>query len=103
MGLTENPRGFQTWMMTGREQARLLKEFEAGVAEESEDDLHHEERLTFQENFKKHTAVLISCIKSLGRINPFLEAGSQSHTASGFQFDQCKGKGNGMHITVAVT
>ena len=62
VGLTENPRGFQTWMLTGREQARLLKEFEAGIAEESEDDLHHEERLTFQENFKKHTAVLISCI-----------------------------------------
>ena len=75
VGLTENPHGFQKWMLAGPEQARLLKEFEAGIVEESEDDLHHEEGLTFQENFKKQTAAMTSTIKNMG--NPFLEAGSQ--------------------------
>ena len=75
VGLMENPHAFRTWMLAGPELARLLKEFEADIVEESENDLHHEEGCTFQENFKKQTAALISSIKSLG--NPFLEAGSQ--------------------------
>ena len=29
VGLTENPSAFRKWMVTGPEQARLLKEFEA--------------------------------------------------------------------------
>ena len=71
----ENPHGFRTWMLAGPELARLLKEFEADIIEESENDLHHEEGRTFQENFKNRTATLMSSIKSLG--NPFNETGSQ--------------------------
>ena len=47
IGLTENPSALRKWMVSGPEQARLLKEFEKEhlliIAVDSESDFHHEE------------------------------------------------------------
>ena len=75
VGLTENPTAFMSWMLSGPEQARLQKEFEADKEAHIEDHSHHEEGMATQKTFKQHTVSLVNTIKSFG--NPFLESGSE--------------------------
>ena len=53
VGLTENPSAFRKWIISGPEQARLLKEFEVECfLKHSECGYHHEEGLSTQRVFK---------------------------------------------------
>ena len=57
VGLTENPSAFRKWMVSGPEQARLLKEFEDDYESKensSEYGYHHEEGFSTQRSFKEH-------------------------------------------------
>ena len=57
VGLTENP-AFRKWMISGPEQARLLKEFECEYFSDSYDlelGFQHEEGLSTQKSFKEQT------------------------------------------------
>ena len=54
MGLTENLKAFQKWMVSGPEQARLLAEFEEEYWDGEDVELtlyHHEEGFAPQKNF----------------------------------------------------
>ena len=60
-------------MVSGREQARLLKEFEDGYDSKensSEYGYHHVEGFPTQRSFKEHAKSLVQVIDELG--NPFL-------------------------------
>ncbi len=55
VGLTENPSAFRKWMVSGPEQARLLKEFEEEYlpkAKDSQYGYHHEEGFSAQKTFR---------------------------------------------------
>ena len=74
MGLTENPSAFRKWMVSGPEQARLLKEFEDDYLQNNSDSecgYHHEEGFSTQRIFKEKAASLVQVINELG--NPFLD------------------------------
>ena len=54
VGLTENPSAFRKWMVSGPEQARLLKEFECQYfsnLSDVESGFHHEEGFSYTEKF----------------------------------------------------
>jgi len=65
VGLTENPKAFKWWMVAGPEQARLLAEFE------DQRGMHHEQSLSAQNLFKKHSNSLYETIMNMG--NPFMD------------------------------
>ena len=71
--LTENPVAFRKWMISGSEQARLLKKFEGNHCEpkELECGYHHEEGFSTQKSFKEQVVNLTDVIN--GMENPFLE------------------------------
>jgi len=73
VGYTENPVAFKKWMVSGSEQARLLKEFEDDYldSKELECGYHHEEGLSSQKSFKEQVVSLTAVISEMG--NPFLE------------------------------
>ena len=74
VGLTENPSALRRWMLSGPEIARLVNEFEAGMAPETnvgDTSLHHEAQKSFQVSFYKDVKSLVSTMEDLG--NPFLE------------------------------
>ena len=73
VGLTENPSAFRKWMVSGPEQARILKEFEEDLPQhkDSEYGFHHEEGFSTQRNFKEQTVNLVQVFCELG--NPFLD------------------------------
>ena len=74
IGLTENPSAFKKWMISGPEQARLLKQFEeAYTVKRSKSDscYHHEEGFSHQKEFKEQASSLVQVISDLG--NPFLD------------------------------
>ena len=55
VGLTENPSAFRRWMVSGPEQARLLKEVEEECISNMNDpepEFHHEEGFSTQKSFK---------------------------------------------------
>ena len=73
VGLTENPSAFRKWMVSGPEQARLLKEFEkeyCSKEKDSEHSYHHEEGFSAQRSFKQQVVNLVEVVNDLG--NPFL-------------------------------
>ena len=70
IGLTENPSAFRKWMLSGAEQARILREFEDSFPDESKVRCHHEEGLSTQQTFRKQVAELSKTISDLG--NPFV-------------------------------
>ena len=56
VGLTENPNALCRWMLSGPEMARLINEFEAGMAPDTgtkENSKHHGEHRNFQVSFFK--------------------------------------------------
>ena len=72
--LTENPSAFRRWMVSGPEQARLLKEFEEECISNMNDpepEFHHEEGFSIQKSFKEQTLSLINVLNEMG--NPFLD------------------------------
>ncbi len=72
VGLTENPSAFRKWMISGPQQARLLKEFEDECFPNSTDcGYHHEEGLSSQKAFKEQAVSLAQVINEFG--NPFLD------------------------------
>ena len=72
VGLTENPSAFRKWMVSGPEQARLLKEFEDDYLQnDSECSYHHDEGFSTQRIFKEQAVSLVQVINELG--NPFLD------------------------------
>ena len=74
VGLTENPNALRRWMLSGPEMARLVNEFEAGMAPDTgakENSKHHEEHRSFQVSFFKDVKSLAAAVEDLG--NPFLE------------------------------
>ena len=73
VGLIENPVAIRKWVVSGSEQARLLKEFEDNYLEskELECGYHHEEGFSSQKSFKEQVASLTAVISEMG--NPFLE------------------------------
>ncbi|KAG1662386.1 hypothetical protein GQR58_020959 [Nymphon striatum] len=76
VGLTENPIAFRKWMISGPEQARLLKEFEDENLYNNEDtDHHHEEGLSTQKTFVEQALNLVQVIEDMG--NPFLDNTSE--------------------------
>jgi hypothetical protein len=76
VGLTENPSAFRKWMVSGPEQARILKEFEEDyLAKGKECNHHHEEGLSLQRSFKEQSESLADAISELG--NPFLYDGDE--------------------------
>ena len=72
VGLTENPRALKKWMISGPEQARLLKEFEHTCNDDSVDDSSHEEGLSTQKTFKMQVNKL--CLTISDFANPFFES-----------------------------
>lgn len=78
VGLTENLSAFRKWMVSGPEQARLLKEFEEDYLPNKkglEYGYHHEEGFSAQKNFKEQAVNLVQTINELG--NPFLDDGDE--------------------------
>ena len=71
IGLTENPVALKRWMLAGPEQARLLAEFDKQFMEEEENTwcVQHEQGLSAQILFQKHSNSLYETIMSMG--NPF--------------------------------
>jgi len=71
IGLTENPTAFRRWMVAGPEQARLLSEFETQFMDEDNNSWskQHEQSLSTQALFRKHTNNLYETITKMG--NPF--------------------------------
>ena len=65
IGLTENPSAFRKWMLSGAEQARILREFEDSFPDESKVRCHHEEGLSTQQTFRKQVAELSKTISDL--------------------------------------
>jgi hypothetical protein len=65
--LTENPSAFRKWMVSGPEQARLLKEFEEDYLPKDKDSdcgYHHEEGFSTQISLKEQAVSLIQVINS---------------------------------------
>ena len=74
VGLSENPNALCRWMLSGPEMARLVNEFEAGMALDTgtkENSKHHEEHRSFQVSFFKDVKSLAAAVEDLG--NSFLE------------------------------
>ncbi len=71
IGLTENPAALQRWLICGPELARSISEFESEIehASYSSSQLHHEEGLTAQTNFKQQVNSLVDVISTFG--HPF--------------------------------
>ena len=72
--MTENPSAFRKWMVSGPEQARLLKEFEEQYQYKQstlECGHHHEEGLAAQKTFKEEVTGLVEVFNKMG--NPFLD------------------------------
>ncbi len=71
IGLTVNPAALQRWLICGPELARCISEFESEIehASYSSSQLHHEEGLTAQTNFKQQVNSLVDVISTFG--NPF--------------------------------
>ena len=69
--ITENPVALKRWMLAGPEQARLLAEFDKQFMEEEENTwcVQHEQGLSAQILFQKHSNSLYETIMSMG--NPF--------------------------------
>ena len=62
VGLTENPSAFRKWMVSGPEQARLLKEFQCEYfcnPSDVKSGFHHEEGLSTQKSFKEQAVNLV--------------------------------------------
>jgi hypothetical protein len=53
VGITENPPAFKKWMITGPEQARLLKEFEQEYSFEEDDKHQHHEGVCLHRGHSK--------------------------------------------------
>ena len=71
--LTENPSAFRKWMVSGPEQARLIKEFEDDYRPKPNkpDGVYHdEEGFSTQKSFKEQALNLVRVINDMG--NPFL-------------------------------
>ena len=75
VGLTENPSAFRKWMLSGPEQARILKEFEGSLQGGSEIHSHHEESLATQQSFRDQVSSLHKTINKLG--NPFMNESNE--------------------------
>ena len=74
VGLTEHPNALRRWMLSGPEMARLVNEFEAGMAPDTgtnENFEHHEEDRRFQVSFFEDVKSLAAAVEDLG--NPFVE------------------------------
>ena len=74
VGLMENPNALRRWMLSGPEMARLVNEFEAGMAPDTgrkNNSKHHEEHRSFQVSFYEDVKSLVAAVEDLG--NPFLE------------------------------
>lgn len=76
IGLMESPVALRRWSLCGPELTRLMKEFDIGcLTDISDTDLtespHHEQSLSFQNNFHKQVFELSSVITKMG--NPFLD------------------------------
>ena len=69
-------------MLAGPEQARKLKEFEAGFSEGSEMPYHHEETLPTQQSFREQVLSFAKTISDMG--NPFM-----NDTAELLMLDTC--------------
>ena len=60
VGLTENPSAFRKWMLSGPEQAQLLKEFECQYfsdLSDAESGFHHEEGFSTQKVLKNKLSI----------------------------------------------
>ena len=68
IGLIENPVALKRWMLAGPEQARLLAEFDKQFMEEEENTwcVQHEQGLSAQILFQKHSNSLYETIMSMG-------------------------------------
>ncbi len=64
VGLTENPSALRRWMVAGPEIARLVTEFEnaAGIGQETQNSLHHEQTKSVQSTFKKEVKQLVTVV-----------------------------------------
>ena len=75
VGLTENPSAFRKWMVSGPEQARLLKELKEFEEQDSTCGYHHEEGLSTQRTFKEQAVSLAEVMSEMG--NPFLDGSEE--------------------------
>lgn len=76
VGLTENPSAFRKWMVSGPEQARLLKEFQDNyIPNQDKSYHHHEEGFATQKTFKEQSLSLYTVIKDFG--NPFMDVNDE--------------------------
>lgn len=74
IGLTDDEHALRRWMIAGPEVARLIQEFETKV-ETDDNPLHHEQRVSVQETFKREVSALLTTISEMG--NPFIEDGDE--------------------------
>ena len=68
VGLTDNPSALRHWMVTGREVARVIMEFEVANMHPnaSEKTCHHEETPSAQKGFDKDIQSLVAVTEELG-------------------------------------
>jgi len=71
LGLMENPSALRRWMLSGPEMARLVNEFDASAAPETnpESRFHHEAKKGFHAAFHRDGKSLVQVFEDLG--NPF--------------------------------
>ena len=83
IGLTENETALRRWLIASPEIARLLDEFESSKQDTSSVAVHHEERPSVQNSFRREIKSLIAKMEEFG--NPFED---DSETLSNFQSKQ---------------
>ena len=69
VGLTENPRALNRWMVAGPEVAKALEEFqqEYEMWGRSSDTRHHDQTLSVQSSFIKDISALVEVFEELGK------------------------------------
>ena len=83
IGLTENETALRCWLIASPEIARLLDEFESSKQDTSSVAVHHEERPSVQNSFRREIKSLIAKMEEFG--NPFED---DSETLSNLQSKQ---------------
>ena len=75
VGLTENPAALHRWMVSGREMARLIQEFERSTEKRQDTHgRHHEQKRHEQMAFAQDVQSLSRAMEDMG--NPFAEYSS---------------------------
>ncbi|KAK3915147.1 Baculoviral IAP repeat-containing protein 6 [Frankliniella fusca] len=72
VGLTEDPDALRRWMLAGPEVQRLIADFEIDSSSQNDSDLHHEQYLSFQNNFRNKVLAMKEAF--LEHRNPFLHS-----------------------------